>query len=319
MLIHIGYHKTGTTWLQKTLFERPDKGFFPINKKGFVPNRSDKYAEYAHHVAQRFFFTHPFQFDGDRFRDEIRNEIDWGREGIPVLSSERLSGNPHSGGYDSKEIAYRLHAVFQGAKIFIVIREQSSMILSNYFQYLSFGGARSLKDYIGREYDGRIPLFSKDHFRYHHLVNLYQNLFGKDRVLVLPYEMFKRSPKGFIETLGRFSEAKIPLDLPYERYENRGSARLVLNLMRLLNLFLVKDSINAYSPLSPFPPRYGRKIISGLKTTLGTVVPDAIERRFVRRQLALVNDLTRGYYEDSNGVTSRCIGIDLAEFEYKRT
>jgi hypothetical protein len=319
MLIHIGYHKTGTTWLQKTLFERPGKGFFPINKKGFIPDQSDKYAEYAHQVAHQFFFTHPLQFDGEGLRDKIRDEIDWARKGVPVLSSERLSGNPHSGGYDSKEIAYRLHTVFPGAKIFIVIREQSSMILSNYFQYLSYGGARSLKDYIGQEYDGRIPLFSKDHFRYHNLLKLYQKLFGKSQVLVLPYEMFKRNPEAFIETLSKFSGANIPLDLPYARYENRGTGRLVLNLTRLLNLFLVKDSINAYSPLSPFAPRYGRRIIRGLKATLNIIVPEAMDRMFVQRQFALVAKLTSGYYEDSNAITSRCIGIDLAEYGYKRT
>jgi hypothetical protein len=131
--------------------------------------------------------------------------------------------------------------------------------------------------------------------------------------------MFKRSPEAFIETLSKFSGANIPLDLPYARYENRGTGRLVLNLTRLLNLFLVKDSINAYSPLSPFAPRYGRRIIRGLKATLNIIVPEAMDRMFVQRQFALVAKLTSGYYEDSNAITSRCIGIDLAEYGYKRT
>ena len=51
---------------------------------------------------------------------------------VPVISHERLSGYPHSGGHDSKEIAHRLAAVFPNAKVVIVIREQKSMILSNY-------------------------------------------------------------------------------------------------------------------------------------------------------------------------------------------
>jgi hypothetical protein len=148
-------------------------------------------------------------------------------------------------------------------------------------------------------------------------LKLYQDLFGKSQVLVLPYEMFKRSPKAFIESLSNFSGANIPLDLPYNIYENKGPGRLVLNLTRLLNLFLVKDSINAYSPLSPFTPRYGRRITRGLKATINIFVPDAIDRMFVQRQLALVAELTRGCYEDSNAITSRCIGIDLVEYGYK--
>ena len=317
MLIHIGYHKTGTTWLKKNLFEKGDKGFFPISKKGVAHDESNKYARYAHEVAQQFFFTHPVHFDGEALRHKLENEIDWRRKGVPVLSSERLSGNPHSGGYDSGEIAHRLHAVFPDAQIFIVIREQSSMILSNYFQYLSYGGARSLEDYVTREFDGRIPHFSKDHFRYDKLLKLYQNLFNESKVLVLPYEMFERSPEAFIGALSRFSGANIPLDLPYTIYVNKGTGRFVLNLTRLLNLFLVKDSINAYSPLSPFSPRYGRRLIRGLKAALELIVPDVMEKRFVERHFRLVVELTRGYYEDSNAATSRYIGINLGDYGYR--
>ena len=80
---------------------------------------------------------------------------------IPVLSYERLSGNPHSGGYDSKEIANRLVQVFPDAKILIVIREQKDIILSTYKQYIIEGGACTVKRYLHPP-----PPVEKDEFLY---------------------------------------------------------------------------------------------------------------------------------------------------------
>ena len=63
-------------------------------------------------------------------------------EGLsPVVSFERFSGNPFSGGYDSKEIADRLVQVFPDARVLVVVREQRSMIVSTYKQYVREGGA----------------------------------------------------------------------------------------------------------------------------------------------------------------------------------
>ena len=63
-------------------------------------------------------------------------------EGLsPVVSFERFSGNPFSGGYDSKEIADRLVRVFPDARVLVIVREQRSMIVSTYKKYVREGGA----------------------------------------------------------------------------------------------------------------------------------------------------------------------------------
>ena len=49
-------------------------------------------------------------------------------DSTPVLSAERLSGNPHSGGYDSLQTAERLHRLFPQAKVLVVVREQTEEI-----------------------------------------------------------------------------------------------------------------------------------------------------------------------------------------------
>jgi hypothetical protein len=180
LLIHIGYHKTGTSWLKKFVFENPTIGFFCANGR---------------HLRRSLIFPHVLNFDPSICRKHLqpvlRNAYE--KHFSPVLSVERLSGSPHSGGYDSKEIADRLAQAFPQAKVLIVIREQRSIILSSYKQYVNVGGSCSLNNYLqpparGR---GRIPLFSFDHFKYHRLIEYYISLFGLPNLLVHPYELLK--------------------------------------------------------------------------------------------------------------------------------
>ena len=61
-LVHIGYHKTGTTWLQNHLFARQDAGFFvPFDRKTTL-NRI-------------LIEPYPLVFDADAARDALRPEV----------------------------------------------------------------------------------------------------------------------------------------------------------------------------------------------------------------------------------------------------
>ena len=79
----------------------------------------------------------------------------------------RLAGQAFSGGYDTKEIADRLKAVFPDGRIVVVVREQRSMIVSTYKQYLKAGGPSGIEAFLqpGSDQGWRIPLFDFDYFR----------------------------------------------------------------------------------------------------------------------------------------------------------
>jgi hypothetical protein len=83
-------------------------------------------------------------------------------------------------------IADRLRALFSDARILICIREQKKVILSCYNQYIKKGGAISISSYLNVSDRTRVPLFDFRHFMYHRLISYYQQIFGRDRVLVLP-------------------------------------------------------------------------------------------------------------------------------------
>jgi len=97
VLIHIGYHKSGSSWLQQHLFSRESAGFGWLGKTAGSPVR-------------RFVDDDPLDFDASSLRQALEPLLEGprGRGLLPVLSMERLSGHPFSGGYDCKEIADRL-------------------------------------------------------------------------------------------------------------------------------------------------------------------------------------------------------------------
>ena len=120
-LIHIGFHKTGTTWLQNKLFFSGNEFFEPLSINTSGPSTL---AEKLYQDNEGYLLS-PFDLNEQVIKSELESIIKGKKrlgDKIPVLSHERLSGNPHVGGFDSKIIAKRIKNIFPEAKIFIVIR-----------------------------------------------------------------------------------------------------------------------------------------------------------------------------------------------------
>lgn len=129
-----------------------------------------------------------------------------------IISDETLVGNPLISGLNSKAVAQRLFSTLMEAKIFIVIREQCSMILSLYFQYLRAGGTLKLTSFLRNKYNVTSALFSPSVFCYSDLIDYYQKLFP-GRVLVLPYEMIDANNYQFLKELSQFANLHINPDI----------------------------------------------------------------------------------------------------------
>jgi hypothetical protein len=83
-LLHIGYHKTGTTWLQDHLFNNAEAGFETPFKRG-------------RDIQRLFIMPGPFAFDADACRDHFGPGLRAARERnlVPVITTERLSGSSY--------------------------------------------------------------------------------------------------------------------------------------------------------------------------------------------------------------------------------
>jgi Sulfotransferase family len=307
VLVHVGYHKTGSSWLQKHFFSRPETGFHYVDK-----------AEDDHPVRQ-LVRVRPFEFDPHAFRARFEPLLRPGQADglVPVVSFERLAGHPCSGGYDSKEIANRLAEVFPRARILVVIREQHSMIVSAYKQYVDGGGTCSLRQFLEPPTSPtmRVPGFDFAHFEYDHLLRYYHDLFGPESVLVLAFEQFVLEPAAFVTAIARFAERSVPAgvvdSLPFETRQRPALPATIVSIRRRSNRFVRSD----LNPAPLFEPGKPKRLERFAKSRMvGALVT---ERRAARSEAALrraVAEIVGARYAESNRATAALTGLDLRHY-----
>jgi hypothetical protein len=307
-LVHIGYHKTGTTWLQWSVFPNAEAGFSRVGG------------------VRHFIGVNPFDFEPEIVRKDLEPKIRkaQAQDLVPVVSSERLSGNPHFGGYDSKIIADRLAAVFPNARILVVIREQTSMLVSIYKQYIMRGGAASFRQYVtppgpsfrqhvtpSRSRAARLPIFRFDFLEYHRLIGYYQHLFGAPNVLVLPYELLRTQPKTFLERIGEF--VGVPATRAEFQRMNVSPSALTLSLKRQANRYFVRDPVNV---AAPFAFHNSNHILTRICRGVDTKVPIALRENHESRWRRFAEHEVGTRYAESNALTAKLTGIDLRALGY---
>ncbi len=306
-LIHIGYHKTATSWLQKRAFSSAALGFALVEPRRLLNEQ----------VAA----PHDLDFDADRCRAFFGPRLDEARLAglVPVLSTERLCGDVLYGAYDSVLIAERLAAAWPEAKVAIVIREQREMVVASYQQYVRAGGQLRFEQYARRPpARGRYLLpFVVPHFEYDRLIGHYRRLFGAERVLVLPFELFRREPARFIRSLTTFAGASPAPNaieqLPYDEPVNPSWRPCAIAVRRHVNA-LVRGRLNPWAPFDVRGP-VGRTLVRALPAA-ARAVPRAIDRRIVERMQATLESETLDRYRASNARTSKMTGLDLAAYGY---
>lgn len=307
-LLHIGYHKTGTTYLQKRVFNSAQSGFSRIGEP----------------LALRAAFVEPktSTFDPEQARGRFEAEVEEAiqEDLTPVFSLERFSGNPVAGGQnpvaggrDSRVLADRLHATFPNARVLIVIREQVDMIVSVYKMVIKRGGAQSLPQFVtppsGVESTSHVRF---DFYEYHHLIGYYREAFGSENVLVLPYELLQSRPKKFIDRVVDFTDAQGSLKLPQRRM-NVSPSSFSLALKRRANRLFVKNTFNPV-PILGVPG--ANALLHRMSYYLDSVVPKSTLLRHEKLLRQRTKREVGRRYARSNAITAELTGLDLRGFGY---
>ena len=302
-LIHIGYQKTGSTFLQDHVFHNRDFGFFSPG--------NDVRAQ----LMDNFVLVNPYRFDHGQARSVFADLL---REAatdslIPVLSDENLVGHPTSSFVQGPAIAERLRAAFPDGRILVCIREQKSVVLSLYSEHLRHSHTHDLETFIGngKMPPGSLPIMRRDFYRYDELIHELQQRFGRDSVLVLPFERLKE-PNTFVRRICEFALAEPRGELTVTESRTKpshGGATLVCR--RWLNFAAPKPDYTRSS--QPLRFRAVRKSCEALDR----FIPARLQSRALSRFRSLINERLSGEYRESNRRTSELIGIDLGELGYE--
>jgi hypothetical protein len=180
-LLHIGYPKTGSTFLQHWFAAHPQIAYVHGGIAGFgsvyamIAEAAAGDPGHLWRVTSHEAFSAPFPDAGRRIIDLARPG-----EGTPADRQARACA--------------LLAEMFPDAHVLIVTRGYRAMILSSYSQYVRVGGADDLETQVWQ--GGENP------WTYDETIAMYRARFG-DRVIVLPYELLARDPAAFRGELER--------------------------------------------------------------------------------------------------------------------
>jgi hypothetical protein len=235
IFIHIGYHKTATTWLQEKVFDKHPEIMYL--------GKSPKYPDYkVIDIFHSLYEDSDIKFSAEENKkrwESIISKFDTSNKKIYGLSDEGLSGGIDWFGGMSLFVADRIKAVFSdyNIKIIIGIREQCSMLESFYSAYMVRGGTNSLERLIYSPVStGRFLL---DKLYYYQLIEYYFKVFGKEKVFIYLLEEIKEDPDKVVQNLFDFLSIRNSNDIVIDkRAVNIRVSKPGMFMMRFFNKFV---------------------------------------------------------------------------------
>jgi hypothetical protein len=306
LLIHVGYPKAGSTWLQKSIFTQEEAGF--CSPWGEIPSIAIEHIR----VVDTFIF--------DEILSGLRAEYEEGmgnarsRGLIPVLSYEHFLLDPLGGNSaDIREGARRISKLFPNGKILLIIREQKSIILSAYLEHLRRGVPAKIDRFIG--FDSiRKPGFGcacpLDMFLYDRIINYLYEIFGKDNVLVMPLEITRESqfPDALYSFLGVESANEELFTMAKPARQARKSDYFFLRHLNYIGMSrYIRQSGDSFL----------RKAAYGINQKLSPLIPDSVYKAKKKAMQNQIEGYIGDFFNESNSLTSDLIGIDLKTKGYK--
>lgn len=273
-LIHIGFYRTASSWLQKHNFQ-PASGYQQLLDP---------------------FGTQLLLIDPSPFSYSPQNTLQTVEQQVPanllenkqaVVTAETLSGDIMCGGYDAKQNADRLKSTWPQAKVLLVTREQKQLIRSMYKTMVVWGLPHGIKHLLSPPDPRTAPQFNLDFVRFGRLAEYHASLYGAENLLVLPYELFQDKPRDFLNRVHRFGLGRDLSDkefnrLPVGSYVNRNHSLFYLMVQRWLNRLFLANAFNAAGLINASEDRTWARIRRHKKLPKHTIFDNYLERRFSR-------------------------------------
>ncbi len=301
-LVHLGYVKTATTFLQRHVFRDSHQGFAqaggPLSRGHIVAGLivCDAYTFDAAAQARRF----------AELEEDARNQ-----GLIPVWSEEVLLGDPIAGRYDGAANIARLTASLPNARILVTIREQRAMALSIWREIIKAGHTAPLRDVIGtgQEAPAFRPHLWPDFLHFDRAVHMLHDSFGAQNVLVLPQETLRTDPAGWFDRLGQFLDR--PLTPPQvTRTDNRGRGAVALAVNRQLNHVVRRSPLQRETGLA-------WRLKDRLVTTVDRVLPHPLNTGAEARLRARIESRYEGMFATSNTRLMALTDLPLDQLGYQ--
>ena len=245
-LIHIGYPKAGSTFLQAWFAAHPELYYKPGALGGF-------YSIYE--IARPTEETYKYYVTSSEGLGSPNKNM-----GLVPFELMRWMEHTEEVKRNQADVCMLLKSLYPGSRILIVTRGFKGMMVSGYSQYVKAGGVlgkfKSVSDSVRTDAFTHIAAY----YDFNYLIRLYAEAFGEDNLIILPYELLRDDQNKFLEGL----EEKLDLD------------HVDIKLGRL-NPSLTPEELYWYPAIS--------SVVAAVATRLGPTRFDRIYRWYVRKTL----------------------------------
>ncbi|MEP4534824.1 MAG: hypothetical protein ABJ004_17155 [Cyclobacteriaceae bacterium] len=279
-IVHIGYPKTATTFLQWEVFPR-------LENYNYIDYHS------AHNIFLDLIYLDDLDYEEGKVRKLLSDKL---REGDNLISYEALSGAPFKfKGLNRSNVPARLKALGFD-KVIITVRDQVSILDSMYRQYVVQGGTMKFQDFVDVEgkWNPYLRSFNLSYLKYDRLVERYFDVFGRANVLILRQEWLKTDPRKFEELLCEFTGDKI--EFGQSKQANQSLTNVSIKLLRVINHF----TYNSERPSQLISKRISTKLVWKL---FAVVLDPFFFSLFSSRKTFLTDtyiQFVKEYYRESN-------------------
>lgn len=192
-LIHIGYPKAASTFLQEWFRRNPQMQFSSQRLAGFQnTSKVCQYASASNTSHVKYFVTSSEHFIYPNVMGENVPRGISDADKLPTYNNVQHS---------QKNICQTLKELFPNGKVLIITRGFNGILKSGYSQLIRFGGRFKFEQYCSL-----IRHNMTNFFNYDFLIDTYIKKFGEDNVIVLPFEFLAEDKTRFLthleETLG---------------------------------------------------------------------------------------------------------------------
>lgn len=181
-LIHVGFPKCASTFLQRWFESHPDIHY----REGAIGGFESTFgiADLARANGPRLLVTSTERFVVP----------------LPMPSGDQtIDKSIQSHAPDAQaRLCDLLAALSPGASILIVVRGYAELFKSLYSEYLKLGGREGFGKFAAT-----MNLCDPEatYFHFDRVIEMYERSAGPDRVLVLPYELLRDDPEGFLQRI----------------------------------------------------------------------------------------------------------------------
>ena len=305
VIFHIGYHKCGSTYLQKKIFPN-------ISNVEYVDRRL-----YSNSIND--YFNGSFIPILERMGGIARQ-----KKGCNIIFSfEELLGNFHNvgmNGYMTQSLSEQIAKKFPDAEVVVVIRNQLNVLPSLYSQFVKEGGVcgfRRFLDLGSSPWLFRRPAFQLEYLKYDLMIDRLRGIFDNRLHVYLAEDLFDEIEGALDEMLLLFSDSASLKKPVRNNPENKSPSSLELQLMRTLNFIFGGDAdphgptLDLKGTLNLGPSRVLRQ---KLVSRAGRYIPKPMRRRTalpinLRRMIELE-------FGESNKRCSALINKDLSAYGY---